>query len=262
MTGNQSRQRHPRFGHRYKGMAGATILVAVVVVGLVIYLPVTRAAEAGIPVAAASVTFRAPYPGSAVQQVTALAFGDCSYADKIAKFPAFNLTTGVYKVSAGVRARSCAKSNESSALILWGGIYPTGITFSTTSGLHTVTLHWTVRFSYNLTAEPKGAATARAWASLCDASQVLDETNGTFFESTCPGWSVPNLTSGTDSGTVNLRITSYINGTFAKNHLYELEPTFFATMGASTLMGGASASANLNIGTLGNFAKLTSVVVP
>lgn len=262
VTGSQMRRQRPNLRHGYAGISWAVTIVAVVVAGLMICLPVTSAAGVGIHASATSKRFRAPYPGNASQDLGELAFGDCSYTDKVPKFPAFNLTTGVYKVSASVEARSCSISNESSFVATYGGIYPTGITFTTTNGKHTVTLHWTVHFSYNLTAGPKGAATARAWADLCDASQVLDETNGTYFESTCPGWSIPDLTSGTDSGTMTLLITSYINGTFAKGHLYEVEPTFFATVGASALMGGASASASLNLGTDGNSAKLTVVAVP
>ena len=254
-------ERRQRFGHRHKGTFWATAIAAVALTALMVCLPVSSAAPVGADASATSMTFKAPYPGTGSQILLVGSYGDCGYSYKTPVSPVFNVTTGVFKGSGNVTARSCGPSNVSSYLEPYGGVYPSYMTFTRIGGKHTVTLHWTVRFSYTITAKNDSQSSASADVFVEDYSDVLDDTNGSFFSSTGAFW-YDSTTSGTLSGSVTVHFTAFINGTFAKKHVYEVDPELWVFLSASASVGGASASAALNMGTNGNSAKLTSVVVP
>jgi hypothetical protein len=235
----------------------STSMVAAMALSIVLLAsPLAQSASAHSPV-----TLRAPYVGKPYL-TTAINTEGCQVAATAWSPPAMNLSSG--RATAGVRthATSCpsATGRDGAQVVANFGLYTKSFTMA--SGPHTIVLHWMVTWTANVSAHPMPAVnfTPSAETYLTVLSSLYDTTNGTFLYPS-NGWHVANVTF---NGTTNYHHTTAVsiifNQTLVSTHVYVL----YSWLGATVLIlvpdiGSNSASANLNVATLGNGAKLTSI---
>jgi hypothetical protein len=231
------------------------------VVGLVLVLLVLPAVGQASPLVR-GVAWKAPFAGHTITNSSG-GYHGCGWHTTIGQSPSFSLSTGIGKEAANSTAKSCGRvSNFSSAgEALLVGL--TAVNFTAPKGLHTVTVHWTVSWTAHVRAHPYPSGTGKATANavLVLYAYLYDRTSGLYGFS---NWVKKNFTS---SGNVSWHekdlVSLPIHWIFNSTHTYYVA-TWLDLSEAAYAMGTApcNAASSLNVATAGNYAKLTSIVVP
>jgi len=245
----------------------ATVLGAVLAALLVVLVPLgTGAAAEGQLVTAATVTIKAPYSGGPQQAAEWLSDGTCGVKSSFPTSPTFNMTSGTFHGSANATATSCGKFNDTMEAGVFGGLGADSLVkMTTTTGKHTVRFYWTIVYTVTLTAHLGSKAIAEAESVLTLYAEVSDVANGSSFFPTS-SWTVTNTSlTGTYTHQVTEHAVIAVTGSFVAGHTYALISyvTGFAVSLVTVANGGTAATAwaNLNIGTAGNHATMTSITV-
>ena len=250
---------------------------------------------------AAGATMVPPYKGSVSANYNSQSTGGCSAVGKIVAKAAWSPVTGIGHFADAASAKSCAKSLAgigSGSNGYASGEFEIAIPVHiATTGAHSVAPTWmfTIADSQKMSVGgvcPAVKISATGYgSSYCDASSeayvsgyayLVDTTNGTYFYSTSywsgffnyssqyndtycynfncsyynSSYGAPSTFSGSTSH------TWWFNGTMVKSHKYVLITYVYG--GASAYLYGypkSSASAMVNLATLGNGAKLSSISV-
>ncbi|MCI4373796.1 MAG: hypothetical protein L3K02_09190 [Thermoplasmata archaeon] len=223
--------------------------VVAVVVGLLMILP---------SAANATPALTAPYTGY-VYATQGANLGGCGGNATWPGTPFFNLTNGHAHISAGAKAPACAKTTASVDTYAEAEFQSSA--FTLTAGHHTVKEKWWASYSIDLVATPgPGGQTAVASSQLYATAYIYDATNHTDIYATHEVY----LDNSTSSGSLvksfsGVKLTSYVNGTFASGHSYEIIVYLVVYADVNVSAGKSTASAQINCGTSGKFATLISI---
>jgi len=250
---------------------------------------------------AAAGTVVPPYKGTVQQNYNSQSTGGCSAIGKNTAKASWSPVTGVGHLGEVASAKTCGKSlagvgGNSNGYA--SGEFEIAVPIKiATTGAHSVAAAWTISLTDSQKMTVGGVCPAvklnslGAGYSYCDASSeayvsgyayLVDVTNGTYFYSTtywsglfnyssqyndtycynfnCTSYNYTYGTPSTFSGSASH--TWYFNGTMVKSHHYVLIAYMYG--GASAYLYGfpkSTASAMVNMATLGNGAKLTGISV-
>ncbi|HEV2317905.1 MAG TPA: hypothetical protein VGV89_10095 [Thermoplasmata archaeon] len=209
--------------------------------------------------------FHAPYTGSPDINAFLVSNG-CAVKLTTSHAAAFGVATGRASVSQKVTGKPCGigpggmDSIRSISTVGYAGS-PFSVA---TSGKHTATVKWTLSFSDNLTlTQGNFSQQVLLDASVAPLAEIMDLTNGTAFTSNSP-WLISNIsTHGTSAyHAIGLHLVFTVNATLSSSHKYEF------VVGISVIefvqltdTGSSFGSVSVNMATLGNGAKLTSLSI-
>jgi hypothetical protein len=229
--------------------AGVSLLALLVLVA-----PLTAGAHP------ATVTVKAPYQGSQDAGFDWVAQG-CGFHISTPVSPAFNLTTGVGKLGVAASVKSCGSGESGLYSAAAVGLNST-TTFTTTTGSHTITVHWTFKYTVKLTATVGGPGQGAFAEGFVGAIATLyDSTAGT--STTIASYFTGNATSsGSFGATFTVKVTLSHALALVSGHVYQVETVAEVGLDVGVSPGTSSASATTNMGSSGDSAKLTSIIIP
>jgi hypothetical protein len=235
---------------RLVGLSGKAALVAVLLLAT--------------PLAGARVThgplLKSPYGGSNFQG-SSWTSGGCGYTSSTLKTPVFSLSTGVFVGAVKSGTASCGTAPNHVSTYMEGGLAPSA-TFTVTSGMRHLVVHWSVSVNVNLKATPGGLTpSASSSTSVWLVSLLYDVTNGSYHYAMYSQAFYNYTTSGTVTWHGSRALVADINATLTSTHTYYLELYIEGNAYAFAGPGTNSASASLNLGTGGDQAKLNSVTI-
>jgi hypothetical protein len=249
---NGSATRRPR-----RVTLGLTSGLAILAVLVMVFAPVSSAASASPN---ALRTFLAPWSGAASTAGTFTMSG-CGTGPSYPAFPAFNLTTGKATQSVSTAVKGCAKGPSSSVAFIESGVVGAA-PFNTTSGVHHVIVYWTVTVTITLKATPGGTTPGASADTEFLGDAVLDDNTNSSSVSSTNSWFQFNFTSsGTTTWHHTFMIALFINETLVLHHQYSVESFIYGYVDASASKGANSASASINMATLGDMGKLTKITL-
>lgn len=248
------REKSGRVRMRAIGYGGAFALFAA---SLVLLSPIASAESTH----ASSVTLTKPYAGTTIGVGLFFTQG-CGSTVSLLATPSFNLTTGVLTQGAGAATKSCGSALSVVDFTL-GEEFESSHTFSTTTGKHTVSVFWNLKYKVSLAAKSGGKGQkAEAVAEVVTEAYLYNLTTGytTVFAGSSASY-VNTSSPTTHSYTVSISDT---NATvpFVAADTYEVETDVATLVLAEVTAGKCTASASLNMGTSGEQATLTSIVIP
>jgi YVTN family beta-propeller protein len=204
-----------------------------------------------------SQTFSAPYRGVPWQSGYANASSSC-YHLSYPVLSTFEPATGLYHGSLKESVTSCGSSTMTAQAGVYGGLY-LGDEFSVPNGTYRVTVHWMLKFSVRLTVKVGGSGqSAEAGAEMATFAFVDDLTNGT------SQFLAENSTvfGATGSHGYKSQVTLSSELELVAGHTYQVYTYTRISVFLSAGPGKSSASAEINMGSDGNYGNLTSVVLP
>ncbi len=234
--------------------------VATVVVALIGLLVASAPFASATPTGKASTTVAAPFGGYPAVAVTWAGYG-CGFKESVPKAPTFDITTGIARGRGSDSIASCGSLNDT-IIVLVESAVADATTFTTTTGPHHIVIRSTFTYTVDLTATPGGAgqsALAYVLIGVGASVGIVGSTTGynlstsTFANATVRGTFSGTFTdSATLSGTLNLTagVTYGVNFGFELYILSQVSP------------GASSASASVNMATLGDHGKLISISEP
>ncbi|MCI4321553.1 MAG: hypothetical protein L3K18_02305 [Thermoplasmata archaeon] len=244
----------PPCGPRRK-ILGGTIAASALAL-LVLFSPFSQAAPVHAPV-----VYTAPFSGK-VGVATYLQTVDCKVTGAFTKAPGFTRATGLEQLSEKATARACPSALSYGYETVTGDAALWTKPFHVASGLYHVVVKWRVTWSAKLVANlgPTSSGLAHASSFLVGVVYLYDASNLTYL----PGsnsWGAFNITY---NGTVTLHssalVTLYLNQTVRAGDTYNIATWIDASASAwAASFGHSSASASVNLGTVGNGAKLLSI---
>lgn len=244
---------------RQLGRAGVVaVLVAVVSVLLV---GTAEAAPSAVGLHATSVKWAKPfagYEGAAISTITS----GCRATLGFPAQPFFNMTTGQGTGSTKVTAKSCGNSNTSADSTQSMGFE--SLTFTVAkSGKYHLTATGSMKFQYALSASSNGLGQLAIAGYIAGLTfdYLDDNTNGTVFHATYTSGVSGEITRGTNSSTVSLTLTSYLNATLNATHTYQFGVGFFIIADVFVTPGSCTASASISMAKSGLRAVLTDVIL-
>lgn len=221
-------------------------------------------AVAGAPHPGTVTTYRAPYAGYALT-ASAISKIGCGAHASTPGVPSFLVSsgkaTGVDQASAKVcgSPHSFTRGAVNTSEGLFGGNWTVSA-----SGVHHMTVHWSLTWVTNLSAVAGNATQlAVAQASISVSAEVSDATSGAVFLSS-NHWSQSNMTA---HGFLNWsraaqKVVLFVNGSLQTGHTYYFVTFVTVSVAAFVSQPGTSmASARVDMGSGGNHASLLSMTV-
>lgn len=237
-------------------LTGSALGVAAIAL-VMILTPFSQAA----PVAFGTVVYHAPYAGKPVTG-SFMQSVDCKVSGSYPKMPAFNRATGLEQVSVKSSARSCPSGLGYGWEDTTGSAGDWTPSFHGISGAYHVVVKWKVTWSATLKANlgPHFTGAAHSTLYLVGILYLYDGTNLTYLPATST-WSAFNATyNGTATFHSSVVATMYLNQTVILGHTYNIATWIDVSSYAyASSFGPSSASASVNVGTLGNGAQLLSI---
>jgi hypothetical protein len=229
---------------------------AAIAVGIAVAVMLVTGISAAAPASAASSSkFSAPYAGYAYGFGVTYSSG-CKVAGSMPVAPNFDTATGVGVEWVKVRAGSCGSANSSYTINAFTGIESNNLT--PLGGLHNLTIHVTLSFIANMSANGPGAAAY----FLVDPELVLfDLTNGSTFFGSAGGITDQIAVGSYYHEFSHVKFLGFLDFDFKRSHVYQWEVNFVVLVSASTFATSSSALAGVNMGTQGQRAVLDSVVI-
>jgi hypothetical protein len=222
----------------------------------------------GAPLAGAAplngpVTYHAPFAGKATS-ARSLSYLGCGTTAQITKLPKFSVTTGVELLGEKTTAKPCASPLGYNTATTTGNGGMWTKPFTGVSGLYHVVVHWTVRWTSNVSAklgphQANGQASANAYVAA--VLYLVDETNGTYLYPANSWVSTSYTANGSFVRTQSASVTMYLNQSVVSSHTYAIATWIFAsTASYAAATGGDTASASLSLTNSGGSTTLTSIV--
>jgi hypothetical protein len=248
-------------GTTWQGRLGRGIGIAGAIT--VVTLFVGSAAAAPSIIASPATTYRAPYSGVEDSNEFGLLSGSggpiCGVSESFPVSPIFNMTSGHANQSVKAAAHSCGPGTSFASPEEDAGFV--SMAYTTTSGLHHLKANWALDFAVRLAATPGGASqSATASFSVTTQFYLLDETNGSMFNSNNSPYVIYQITSGTYSHDYpSIHLSIYLNATLVKGHTYQFGVFLYVGASASVSPGTSKAFASINLGSGGRNAFLASI---
>jgi len=257
------RQSGPRSGESIRALRWRIrIFTGVVVAGLLLTVGTGTIAGSGTHFRAATpVKYTAPYSGVEGAAISTLTDG-CSAKLKFPIQPFFNLSTNRGTASVQVTVKSCGSANTSALAMVSAGFE--GNPFSPSkSGVDHLKATANFDFKFSIVATPGGVGqfAEASYGVAVGFDYLLDVTNGTSYVDTFTSGVGGVISSGTSSsGFTNLHLTSYLNASLLKTHMYRIGVGFDIQVFAFVTPGSSSASALVNMGSAGEHSNLLDVI--
>lgn len=235
-----------------------TIATANAVLSIVVIVVMSASAQAS-PL---KPTQARPYSGTWASSVSDWSTG-CGTRSVVQPVMTFNLTSGVAYFS----QRSSASDQGCKALPPYttanASAFLTFVTnsFNLSTGSHTVASTWTVDWAAQITNFTRSPSDPPAACEVFSISSYLTDAagNGWGWDTWSPGATCDNLGNVTVSGVD--RFTIYSNITLTSSKTLQVVEQLQIFTGAFISALGNSASASVNEGTHGHYAKLDSIVI-
>jgi hypothetical protein len=245
-----------RRGRARRRIAGSASVLAVLLGALLVLSPLSQ----GAAVPSSVQKIRAPYSGDPIENVYWGSQG-CGYVVVTPVLPTFDLSKGTGKGWLTAADFSCGGANSSVTLLYDVGL-SSGTSFSVATGVHTLSVNWSLDYLVGLgaTYSPAGGS-VNAGAQVSEFAFLNDLTNGTR-RMIAAHYAFYNIENATDNSTTGYSYSVTLSAAMSMlaTHLYAI--TTYVLVLTLALVGSSSERAAAAIEMSGSYkATLRSIEV-